>query len=427
MTQVRFLHGDLEILSTGNLTKGIVMIKRPLPIFTPTLRTIPQATKDAYHQIYFRQSFIQDYLLCPYMAVSRWLGNAEEKASPMAAFLGTAGHEVIYRIHKERRYDIDELWLTEAFETGFRNAIKREPNRVPQPKAGFATIEDQLFDEMPFYISLLKMYQRHPNNKEFFSVIHEQSFVLEIGNPIEGKPPYLMTGTIDQAGYTEKGDFILRDIKFRDNHFKYSRRQLDLNIQITMYAAALKFGKPACDNCKPEYVDSTSPTGEIIRTLHYSGPCETCEKKIGTKWWPNILPVRCEMVWMYDLEPRSKDEFPQFLKRPALPKVRNPKTNRMVQAETVNPEWESGAKAGDPKGECFLRTFRTSAQIQVFMDDILRVCNQIRDGIFFRLPSKACDFCTQYESCRAGVVAEAAVQGEKNAAMYVSSDPFGGV
>lgn len=403
------------------------MQTKAVPAFKPSLRIIPQATKDAYHQIYFRQSFIQDYLLCPYMAMSRWLGNAEERASPMAAFLGTAGHEVIYRIHKERRYDIDRMWLTEAFETAFRTALRKEPDKKPQPKAGFDSLEDQLFAEMPFYITLLESYQRHPVNKEFFSVIHEQSFVLEIGNAVEGKPPYLMTGTIDQAGYTEKGDFILRDIKFRDNHFKYSRRQLDLNIQITMYAAALKYGKPACDNCKPVYVDDTSPTGEIIRTLLYTGPCETCSKKIGTRLWPNVVPTRCEMVWMYDLEPRAKDEFPQYIKRPDLPKVVNPKTKRLVIPEVLNPEWETGAKAGSPKGECFLKTYRTTAQLQVFMDDILRVCDQIRDGIFFRLPSKNCDFCTQYDSCRAGVTAESAVQGEKNAAMYVSSDPFGGV
>ena len=347
---------------------------------------------------------------------------------PLAAFLGTAGHEVIYRIHKERRLDICKMWLGEAFEDAFHKAIQKEPDRVPTPKVGYENITDQFQSEMPFYVELLKNYQAHPQNKEFHSTIHEQHFVLKIDNPAEGSPPYLICGTIDQAGYYSDGRFVLRDIKFRDNAFKYSRRELDLNIQLTTYATALKYGLPSCDTCKPYYQDgSIDPTvqgessGTMTKKLVYNGPCPACTKKIGTPEWPLIVPERCEMVWMYDLEPRRKDEFDQYVMRRDLPKIKN------AYQRSINPEWAGGAKAGDPKGECFLRTYRPLSRIQAFMDDILRVCDQIRQGVFYRLPSKNCNWCSQFDICQGGIAADEAIQKEQHAAQYGSSDPFGGI
>jgi len=413
------------------------MFAKTIPVFTPSPRVIDEATKLSYSQIYFRQSFIQDYLVCPYMAMSRWLGSAEERQSYLAAYLGTAGHEVIYRIHQERRLDVDRLWLAEAFESAFLSAIQKEPDRVPTPKPGYDTIMDQFQAEMPFYVELLKNYQLHPRTKEFHSTIHEQSFVLQIPNHDPSQPAYLFTGTIDQAGFENSGSFLLRDIKFRDTAFKYSRRELDLNVQMTVYSAALKYGHPSCDACKPRYElsdptqgngeDDPSCIGMAYQRCVYNGPCEACKAKIGTPQWPVMLPERCEMVWMFDLEPRKTNEHPEFITRKDLPKVTNPATGRKVYREEPNPEFSTGKKIGDPKGDCFLRTYRPSSRIQAFLEDILRVCDQIRNGVFFRLPSKNCNWCTQYDICQGGVKADEAVQTQKAAALYGSHDPFGGV
>lgn len=390
-------------------------------------RQISDETKKLYEQIFFRQSFVQDYLLCPWMAMHRWLGQSEDKNVPMAAFMGTAGHEVIYRIHKERRRDADRAWLIDALELAFHNAIKKEPEKQPQPARQYETIWEQFATEQIYYVDLLQNYMTHPQNREFHSTMHEQQFVLSIGNPDPSKAPYLIYGTIDQAGFDANGAFLLRDIKFRDNQTKYSRRELDLNIQMTVYAAALAFGRPACDNCKPRYAEQMSEEniGYVEKNMIYDGPCEACSKKIRTRAWPMMYPERCEMIWMFDFEKRLKDEFDKEIMDKSKPKIKDPITKAMRYQRIENPEWAGGYKKGDMKGQGFLKTFRSPPQIQVFMEDILRVCDQVRAGVSYRLPSKACNWCTQYAACQSGVRSDVAVQEQKDAAMYSASDPFG--
>ena len=398
-----------------------------LPLFQFEKRVVTEETKKLYEQIFFRQSFIQDYLMCPWMATNRWLGNGADQHTYMAAVMGTAGHEVIYRIHLERRRDVDRQWLIDAFELAFHNALKREPDKKPSPSKAYETIFDKFQTEQTYYVDLLQNYQAHPTNRSFHTTMHEQQFVLSIGNPDAEKAPYIIYGTIDQAGFDEKGAFILRDIKFRDNATRYSRRELDLNIQMTTYAAALRFGRPACDNCKPRYLNQMSDDniGYVDRQLVYNGPCEECTKKIRTRAWPLMYPERCEMIWMFDFEKRTKDEFDRFVINKDLPKVKSPTTNRMVYQQVENPEWEKGAKKGDMKGQGFLPTFRSPSKIQVFMEDILRVCDQVRAGVSYRLPSKACNWCTQYNACQNALRVDQKVQEQKDAAMYSASDPFG--
>lgn len=399
------------------------LIRPELPVFKARPRQVPEVKCD---QFMFRQSFIQDYLKCPQYAMRRWVANIEEGEPFMAAILGTAGHEVIYRIHKERRQkaDVDIMWISSVFEEAFYKEVEKI-GKQPKLTGGHTKLPDCLAENLPFYVDIIRKYQTHPKNATFYCMGQEQSFVLPIRNSDPSKPDYLFTGQIDQHGLEDDGQPCIRDIKFRDGAFKYSRRELDLNIQLTTYAAALRYGLPSCTECAPRYDTQYSEDGlSIERKLVYNGPCAACESMIGTPKWPNKFPVRCYMVWMYDLEGRGKDEFPREIDDPNAPKVYNPETKRYRKATRINPEWEKGAKKGDPKGECFLMTYRSPGQIQAFMENILMICDDIRSGTIYRRPSDNCNYCTLYNDCKDARSIEISKQSDEIAKMYASDDPF---
>jgi len=335
--------------------------------------------------LYFRQSMINDYLTCPQMFLYRWILNVEQETSWFAAFLGSAGHHVISNIHKEHKFDYDFMDILGQFESAF-NEIVEEADEDPRISTNFNSVQEQLEAESTQYTNLILEYQKDERNFNFHSVINEQSFVLPI--QINGEDT-LFTGTVDQAGYYNDGTFALRDLKFRDSAFKPSKVELDINIQLTVYANALKYGNPSCLHCKPEI----SQNGK----LQYSGPCSSCIRKIGTKYWPRKYPYRCELIWMKDYEKYKKDQYIHKIKDPKKIKEYNPATGRNVIRTIVNPKWEEGYKKGDRKGRVFLSTVRTPEHIEVLMKDVEGVIKAMRNGIFYRKPGSHCASWCQYK------------------------------
>lgn len=396
----------------------------------PLVETIHHGVLAECSRLFFRQSFLQDYMTCPQLALYRWVLGLEEERSNFAGFLGTAGHEVIYDFHASRAADqgtlMDITTCTAKFQEAFWKTVKKE-GKTPKIGAAFQSVEEQLNAETPYYADLLLGYQLHPKNQSFHSTMQEQSFVLSVDFPApDGTPEnYLFTGQLDQGGAYDDGSYGLRDIKFRDNQFRPSRNEIDLNVQMTIYAAAMKYGVPACRTCKPTYRDSTDPAlGAAARELVYNGPCDACKALIGTYKWPQQFPEKCEMIWMYDFERHSKDQYDLEVMDKTKPKVKGPKGGLMYQRKP-NPEYHQGYKAGDFKGACFIPTYRRPSQIDALMGDILKVCKSIRSGFFHRRPSKHCYFCSFAEPCRNALELKIKEANLTLMQTHGSDDPFG--
>jgi hypothetical protein len=404
-------------------------------------------------QIYFRQSLMKDYLGCPQRTLYRWVAGFQEDSITMAAYLGTAGHKVIYDWHSQRLGDVTQSWIMETFEAAFWAELTKR-NLQPSIRPGCDSIRDQLHEDMPYYVEIIEQYTKNKRNQGFHTTLHEQSFVLVVQHPnviaflkqcdhtpespvaeldfdtwkqqrlaalLSLHPPYLFTGQLDQAGYYDDGTFVLRDIKFRDNAFKPSRKELGLDSQFTTYAAALKWGVPACDNCKPTYEQEQFSSA---RKLKYNGPCPACVAKIGTVQWPLKYPERCEMVWMYDYETYKKDQYTKEITDHDAPKVPSPTSGRKVLAKKINPEWVTGYKKGDPKGEGLLTTYRTPASLDVLLGDLLRVCDDIRAARFYRRPSKDCNWCPHSEVCSTSLKIQIQDLDYSKIQTFGTEDPF---
>lgn len=373
-------------------------------------KTLHESIIKICRNLHFRQSFVKDYLTCPQMSLYRWILQLEQEAPWMAGFLGTAGHEVIFQMHEQKKFDYSYIDMVSAFQDAFDQALD-DSDELPRIGGNYDSIEEQFADVSMEYINMLRGYQSDKQHSQFMSTIHEQKFTMEI----EG---LIFTGMIDQAGYYEDGTFVLRDIKFRQEAFRPSRVEFDLDIQMTTYAAGLKYGNPSCEECSPRH----NPDGELV----YNGPCDSCASKIGTPAWPRKYAERCEMIWMRDYERRKKDQHSKMIKDPNKGKVINPKTGREVIQDVINPKWEKGYKKGDFKGPGIIKTARSPSMIDVFMSDIIRIVELIRNGEFYRNPGKQCNFWCQYrEQCVRGAELEVQELDMGKAERYGTIDPFG--
>lgn len=369
-------------------------------------RKLPPILTQQCKEIFFRQSFLSDYLTCPQMSLYQWIINLEPRPPFMAAVLGTAGHEVIFQMHEERDFDMTKMELRSRFCQAFDKELDTL-DKLPDLSKGYDSIEEERDAKAELYIELLDGYRKQDINRDFISVIHEQRFVLELESH-DSDVPIIMTGVIDQGGVYQDGTFVIRDIKFRDNNFRPGYVQTKLNMQLSIYAAGFQFGKPACEKCMPTYeedVFSTNLDGET-KKLKYNGPCDACSAKIGTSLWPQRKIDKCEIVWMRDYEVYKKDQYARYVKDKSK-KVKNPKTGRMVYADVINPKWQEGYKTGDYRGSGIISTKRTDSDLGVLMSDVVRICEEIRKGSFYRKPSDACNFwCNHRDSCMGGIELE---------------------
>lgn len=378
-------------------------------------------------EIFFRQSMIKDYMSCPHMSLYRWVLNIEESQPFLSAIFGTAGHHVIYKMHSERNYNMGYTEMMELFHEGF-NAELDKCKTYPSFSKNFENIQEARDAKTAEYLKYLLGYQFHPRNHSFNSTIHEQPFVLSI--PSAASPsnpsgaPYLFTGTIDQAGFYDDGTFSLRDLKFRANNFRPSFTELQLDIQFTIYNAAMAYGNPACNKCRPTYeMDDFQQWSKLV----YHGPCEACTALIGTPKWPRKFVELNELIWMLDFEVYSEDKCKtKFIPDNTKPKIPNPSGKGVkVYPKMLNPVWESSPKKGDYHGPGFLRTVRAKSDLDILMSDILHTCDQIRSGIFFRRPGSTCNFWCKYrEQCLGGIELEKKEADLAAVRTYGTEDPW---
>jgi hypothetical protein len=354
--------------------------------------------------LFYRQSLINDYLDCPQMALYRWVLNLDQAAPFMSATLGTAGHAVAFRFHVSRKYDYTYLEILEMLEDEFNRQIAKDavypqlPKNCDSPAEAFSL-------KGPEYAKLLYGYQYHRRNRAFHSTFHEQSFVLEIPTGAADGSTYLFTGQIDQGGFYDDGNLSVRDFKFRDNGFRPSKVQLNLNVQATIYCTAVRFGKPACERCRPRYErDELENTVKLV----YEGPCDSCTAKMGTPLWPMKFPNLFEFIWMNDFDVHEKDQHDTEVIDYDRPKIPNPKgKGQKVYQRKPNPEWGEGYKKGEYKGPCFLQTVRPPSSLNIMMSNVLEICDQIKRGIFYRKPGDSCNFwCKHRDACLKGMELE---------------------
>lgn len=377
----------------------------------PKVRHYSPAITNICEQLFYRQSMLRDYQTCPQMMLYRWIIGHEEEDTFFAAILGTAGHRVIEDMHSTGNFAITYVELLTQFLNEF-NAALHDSAVPPRLSPKFSSLTAQAQAVAPEYTSMLQGYQADRENQKFYTSFVEQSFVLPLEDEFSRK--FYFTGVIDQGGFYDDGNFAIRDIKFRDSSFRPRRTEAHLDLQLTLYSLAAHKGLPACSQCKPKYtVDSAhharpQSQSQLLGsgvlpetpTLQYTGPCDDCRSKIGTPAWPNIIPVRTELIWMRDYVPRKRDEFAKFIQSPTKEKEYNPETKRMRIKQTLNPDWIHGYKKGDPSGPGRIVTERSSAFLEVRSADILRLAGMIRDGRFFRKESSYCDtFCRHREAC----------------------------
>lgn len=386
-----------------------------------TLRESQEGMRELCQQLFFRQSFLGDYLTCPHMSMYRWIYGIEEEQPFFAAVLGTAGHEVIFQMHQNRKFNYDYLTLLDMFCQAFEKQIAKMAH-LPRLGKGFDTWQQQLAECAPDYVAMLEGYQEDEKNQSFFSLLHEQAFVLEVKVP-QYEKPLLFTGQMDQVGVYEDGTFALRDIKFRDNAYRPSRTEFDLNIQMTVYAAALRYGQPVCEACRPRY-EEVEFMGR--KELVYEGPCLKCSEMIGKpNAWPRRFAEQCELIWMRDYERYKKDEYSKEITDKSLPKVKSATTNRKVFATVPNPKWINGYKAGDYKGPRFIPTYRKPDMLLTLMEDVVQLCEEIRSGVFYRNPGDHCNnWCKFKEKCLAGMKMRASEVDLAAVHSYGTEDPF---
>lgn len=391
---------------------------------TPTFqrRDIHPAIVQQCSQIFFRQSLIKDYLECPQMTLYRWVLNLDARPPWLSATLGTAGHKVVYTMHETRKFDYNFAELQSMLEVAFRETIAKD-GEFPQIPKGCETIEDAFARESPEYLRWLLGYQYHPRNREFHSTMHEQSFVLEVPSTDPNFPPYLFTGQIDQGGPYDNGEFAIRDMKFRDNNLRPSKTELDLDVQATVYATAIKYGNPACDQCKPKY---TYDEYRSLQEVKYSGPCETCKAKIGTPYWPQRFANMFELVWMRDFDIHTEDQYPLEIADNTKPKIPNPKgKGPPIYPRIRNPKYDDGYKKDTYKGPGFLLTIRPPSSLATLMSDVIRICDEIRKGTFYRRPGDACNFfCGFKEQCLKGLELEIQEANLQNVSAVGTEDPW---
>jgi RecB family exonuclease len=356
--------------------------------------SIQQGILDLCKTVIFRQSMISTYMQCPQMAMYDSILKLEESAPFMAAVMGTAGHKVIFDATEQRKFGLTYEDVNLRFSQAFREAIS-QASKMPQMGEKFATIDEAANALMPEYVRMVLGYLQHKRHKDFHSTIHEQLFVLPILAPELSPRPFLFTGQIDQVGVNDQGQLHLNDFKFRMNAYKPGFADLNLNVQFTIYAYALRHGFPSCNACRPRY------NPEDL-TVIYDGPCSVCNAKIGTKFWPQKYPQVCNMVWMRDFIRREEDEFTKMIPDPKKLKVRNPETGRLKIRKVINPKWASGGRVGDYDGKGWHATARPPAALNVLMSDVLRTANSIRNAVFYRNPEKSrCNqWCRHKERCQ---------------------------
>lgn len=292
--------------------------------------------------------------------------NQDTQESYMAAVLGTAGHIVIETMHKKDKFNFPYLDIYEIFSSSFDLAKQQTPNI--HNSISYSSQEEEVDDKENDYIEMLQGYQELQQRNKFVTVSSEQQFTFTYNH---NNTSYLFHGSTDHIGYYTTGELAgfltIRDIKFRDRKLKPSWIERALNLQMTVYAYALKYGVPCCKYCAP-YYDNNLLNYEVI----YNGPCDNCRQQIGTKSWPQEFPERCELIWMRDFN-KYKRKYGKH-------------------------------KPGDYYGPGVYTVNRTPTTLEAYMQQVIKLVDSFCTGLNYRRPGMWCNtMCHYRQECISGL------------------------
>ena len=173
-----------------------------------------------------RQSSLKTYLFCPRSYQLRFLEDKSPQFRNSKALFGSAIHELIRQMH-EGDWEMD---LLESYRQTFEALEQGENAEIPirwQNEVG----ERALFGEEA--VAMLTGYRDKSYNREAEVLLAEAPFTLSGGKQV-------FTGTVDQVRRNPDGTIELVD--FKTSRFAVNQAFLDVDVQMSLYAAALQQG-----------------------------------------------------------------------------------------------------------------------------------------------------------------------------------------
>ena len=170
-----------------------------------------------------RQSSLKAYLFCPRSYQLRFLEDTPPAFRNPKALFGSAIHELIRRMHADEW----EMDLLEAYRQTFEMLEQGENAKIPIRWQNEAKERALLEEEA---VAMLTAYREKSYNRETEVLLAEAPFTLSVGKQV-------FTGTVDQVRRNPDGTIELVD--FKTSRFAVSQAFLDVDVQMSLYAAAL--------------------------------------------------------------------------------------------------------------------------------------------------------------------------------------------
>jgi len=170
-----------------------------------------------------RQSSLKTYLFCPRSYQLRFLEDTPPQFRNSKALFGSAIHELIRQMHAgDWEMDIAGAYLQvfEDLEHGEEGEI---PIRWKEEAKERAVFEEEA-------LVILTGYREKSYNRDAEVLLAEAPFTLAVGKQV-------FTGTVDQVRKNPDGTIELVD--FKTSRFAVSQSFLDVDVQMSLYAAAL--------------------------------------------------------------------------------------------------------------------------------------------------------------------------------------------
>ena len=170
-----------------------------------------------------RQSSLKAYLFCPRSYQLRFREDTPPAFRNPKALFGSAIHELIRRMHADEW----EMDLLEAYRQTFEMLEQGENAKIPIRWQNEAKERALLEEEA---VAMLTAYREKSYNRETEVLLAEAPFTLSVGKQV-------FTGTVDQVRRNPDGTIELVD--FKTSRFAVSQAFLDVDVQMSLYAAAL--------------------------------------------------------------------------------------------------------------------------------------------------------------------------------------------
>jgi RecB family exonuclease len=267
---------------------------------------------------------------------------------------GTAIHRVISEMHSDptgfTTMDLPGIFrcfLEEAVEEAESEAgeLGVEINWNGDPKSAKAAITEE-------YGRLLLAYREDPRNQECDILLNEGRFEVLIGIPKKGRAFFEFFGTIDQVRRLPDGRIGLIDLK--SGAEKPTKLSLMLSTELAIYYWAAAYGK---------FLD------EAFANIH-----------------PDFVGI-----WhLRDYEAYKKNQYKQFIETGF--KIKNELTGRMGKELQENPEYVTGYKEGERRGDNLIALEMGLPELMAITEDISSICKAIRFNMFPRRPADQ-QFC----------------------------------